>query len=390
MSILYLAGIILAVFFAFVLITKTNKTSADYILAGWLLAAAYPLFSYYLVVSGEYLHYPSLMVIGFSFPLLQGAFLFLYTTYQTSSDPFRKRSLVHFLPFLLSITVLFGEFHLQSFNGKIALLEIDHLNAFDLQFRINILVVYVSWLIYVLLSVRILLKYKKNLQHQFSNTDRINFNWLMYLIIGMSIVWVIILFVQEDKFIFGASALFILWLGYFGVKQVKVFNQTIMLNSDSVMQQSNEAAVENKQNTSTSHSESATPETLTDRPVKYTKSTLTDSDQTLIHQNLLRILNEQKIYKKADLTLAELAKHLNIHPNHLSQVINSKENKNFYDLINEKRIEEFLNHAKHPLNKNYTFISLAFDCGFNSKASFNRNFKKYTGKTPSDYLNADE
>nr|WP_246440606.1 helix-turn-helix domain-containing protein [Rhabdobacter roseus] len=72
---------------------------------------------------------------------------------------------------------------------------------------------------------------------------------------------------------------------------------------------------------------------------------------------------------------------------HLSQVINEKEQKNFYDLINGWRIEEFLKEVKSEKNKKYTLLAIAYDCGFNSKASFNRNFKKYTGKTPTEYLN---
>ena len=88
------------------------------------------------------------------------------------------------------------------------------------------------------------------------------------------------------------------------------------------------------------------------------------------------------------MTLGDLAKLLGVHPNHLSQVINSQTKKSFYDLINERRIQEFILRAKLSGNKQYKLVGLAFDCGFNSKASFNRNFKKNTGKTPSDYLNS--
>ncbi|WP_167294207.1 MULTISPECIES: helix-turn-helix domain-containing protein [unclassified Pedobacter] len=34
----------------------------------------------------------------------------------------------------------------------------------------------------------------------------------------------------------------------------------------------------------------------------------------------------------------------------------------------------------------YLWVSIAFDCGFNSKSSFNRNFRKFTGKSPSDFF----
>ena len=97
-------------------------------------------------------------------------------------------------------------------------------------------------------------------------------------------------------------------------------------------------------------------------------------------------MDKEKPFTNPDLTLNELAKCLEVHPNYLSQVINSLEQKSFYDLINERRVEEFIKLTEEPQTQQYTLLSIAYDCGFNSKASFNRNFKKYTGLTPSEYL----
>ena len=97
-------------------------------------------------------------------------------------------------------------------------------------------------------------------------------------------------------------------------------------------------------------------------------------------------MTEKKIYTEPELTLNSLAKLLEVHPNHLSQVINSIEGKNFYDFINFYRIEEFKRLVIRPESKNYTLLSLAYECGFNSKTSFNRNFKKSTGLSPSEFL----
>nr|WP_262919778.1 helix-turn-helix domain-containing protein [Niabella hibiscisoli] len=97
-------------------------------------------------------------------------------------------------------------------------------------------------------------------------------------------------------------------------------------------------------------------------------------------------MQKEALFTDPELTLGTLSEQLAIHPNTLSQVINSKEGKNFYDYINALRIATFIKALSKPENKKYTLLSLAFECGFNSKASFNRNFKKHTGLSPTEYL----
>jgi len=119
---------------------------------------------------------------------------------------------------------------------------------------------------------------------------------------------------------------------------------------------------------------------------KYSKSGLSAEASVELHENLTQLVNSEKIFKQSDLTLTELAKRLGTHPNYLSQVINEKEGKNFYDYINQLRTEEFKKIVASPGNQKFTLLSLAFECGFNSKSSFNKYFKKVTGLSPSEYL----
>ena len=97
-------------------------------------------------------------------------------------------------------------------------------------------------------------------------------------------------------------------------------------------------------------------------------------------------MEEKKLFLDENISLPQLAGMLNIHPNYLSQVINERFQKNFYDFINSYRIEEFKRIVALGKNKNKTFFALALDCGFNSKASFNNSFKKITGTTPSEFV----
>ena len=119
---------------------------------------------------------------------------------------------------------------------------------------------------------------------------------------------------------------------------------------------------------------------------RYAKSGLNEELSVQIYSRLNEFMYDDKLYKNDNLTLTELAKCLVVHPNHLSQVINEKEGKNFYNYINSLRIKEFIRLVSLPESKKYTMISLAYDCGFSTKSTFNKHFKVNTGKTPTDFF----
>ena len=64
--------------------------------------------------------------------------------------------------------------------------------------------------------------------------------------------------------------------------------------------------------------------------------------------------------------------------------------KNFYTYINELRVKKFMDMVVDPKNKSLTFLAIAYECGFNSKSTFNSVFKKLTGFTPSEYIQSME
>ena len=98
-------------------------------------------------------------------------------------------------------------------------------------------------------------------------------------------------------------------------------------------------------------------------------------------------MEEEKPYLNGKLSLKEVAEKTNISTNHLSQVINENLEKNFFDFVNGYRLNLVKQKIKKPSNKKYTILSLAYECGFNSKSSFNSIFKKHEGMTPTEFLN---
>jgi|APTNR8051073442_1049403.scaffolds.fasta_scaffold02611_10 AraC-like DNA-binding protein len=118
---------------------------------------------------------------------------------------------------------------------------------------------------------------------------------------------------------------------------------------------------------------------------KYQTSSLTESASVSIKKRMERLLNEEQVFKENELRLADLATYLDISRHQLSQVINEHYGVNFFELINTYRVEHVKRLLADPNFKHYTVIQIAYEAGFNNKASFNRYFKREIGMTPSAY-----
>ena len=103
-------------------------------------------------------------------------------------------------------------------------------------------------------------------------------------------------------------------------------------------------------------------------------------------QKIISVMEEEKLYEDAELTLTELAKKLSTNSSVLSRVINRGFQLNFNDFVNSYRIQAVTQMLKAGEQKNQTLLGIAFDCGFNSKATFNRAFKKQTGFNPKEWM----
>ena len=98
------------------------------------------------------------------------------------------------------------------------------------------------------------------------------------------------------------------------------------------------------------------------------------------------LIVSESLFKNSELTLIEIAKKLKTNIAIISKTVNQEFGVNFNDFVNNYRVEAVKNSFAKGEHKKFTLIGIAYDCGFNSKASFNRAFKKNTGKTPKEYL----
>lgn len=370
----YFAGVILTFFLAVLLLGKKQKTRADHILFFWLITIGVHLLLFYLTFSKQIFSYPHLLGVILPFPLLHGPFVYLYTSALTGYRVRRIEIAAHFLPAVFvtlsasGFYALSGPEKLMVYAGKGA--------GFGTLLFVNTLLFRISGVVYVLLSLWRLQKFGKRIAAEFSNTDKINLYWLRYLIWGVALVWVLVFF-GDHRFLFGVAVVFVTLIGYFGITQVRIFSP---VNSSIPDDPATNVPL---------------PDTIPDNSTgttapRYDKSGLTPEKALELHRQLQEIMRSQRLYEDPELTLTDLAGHLVVNTNHLSQVINSFEKKNFYEYINEQRIHRFTERMRLPENKNKTILALAFECGFNSKSSFNKHFKRIHGQTPSAYLRAND
>ncbi len=369
-QIIYIGGISISLFLFIILIGKQKKTTADKILSTWLFFALVHLIIIAGYASGFIYKTPVLIGWELPLPFLHGPFLYLYILFLSGQQRYHGfRHLLHFIPAVSA--ALFLAFIIPEVQ-----LSPSALSDFTPLFRGIVTGIMISGVIYVILSLRLLYRHRKNIVGQFSNTDRITLNWMRYLIAGMGIIWIVVIFTQSARTVYIAVALFIFFIGYFGIRQANIFSNPV--SAHEVLLPSILEPGDQPEETDT------VPETA--GRIKYEKTKLEETKASEIQAKLAVLMKEEECYKDPELTLGDLAKMLDVLPGTLSQVINSKEGKNFYDYINTLRVEAFKKLLLRPESRQYTLLALAFECGFNSKSSFNRNFRKITQMSPSGYV----
>ncbi|MEM8890567.1 MAG: helix-turn-helix domain-containing protein, partial [Bacteroidota bacterium] len=155
--------------------------------------------------------------------------------------------------------------------------------------------------------------------------------------------------------------LLIFYLGYYGSTQSRVLFPADVFEED-------RSGPEEKPEKNSHHLSNAPKEEVEDLTVALEKA-----------------LKEEKLFLKEDLSLGELADHIGTTDKKLSALLNQVLELNFFELINEHRVEEVKLKMQDPNFAHYTLLAIAFESGFKSKTSFNRIFKQKTGLSPSAY-----
>lgn len=118
---------------------------------------------------------------------------------------------------------------------------------------------------------------------------------------------------------------------------------------------------------------------------KYSSSQLDKKDSQVLYQKIKALFENEEIYLNEKVNLHMIAEKLNVKSREVSQAINENINQNFYDFVNQYRIEKAESLLKDVTYKNEKIATIAYESGFGNVTSFNLAFKKKTGITPSAY-----
>ncbi|MCB0629534.1 MAG: AraC family transcriptional regulator [Saprospiraceae bacterium] len=375
MEAISIIGMGLAFFFELLLLRKKDKSISDRILAVWMFIIGLHLFSAYGIAQGFHLRWPLLIMIFAPFPMLHGPFLLLYLMSLTrESRKVRWYDLIHFLPYLLG-TIPFLPYAQLPGAEAMSKLESLETGAQSWPFLMIGFGIQTSGLIYAVVSYILLQRHRKRMKDQFSDQEQVSLEWLRYLILGIGIIYVVVMASVwlertsgllspdwREFLIYTTVTLFVFLFGYYGIRQESIFTDQPLSGRKTAVPDYSEPDIE-----------------------RYQRSGLKSEQIDQYYQRLLEFMEEEKPFFESRLSLNQLAEHLGLSPNHLSQIINERANQNFYQLVNGYRIRCFKEKLQDPANAHLTLLAIALDCGFNSKSSFNHTFKKMTGHTPSQY-----
>ena len=245
---------------------------------------------------------------------------------------------------------------------------------------------FISMLIYLIFSLKYYNKYRKFVVQITSNADAVLFSWIRKYLIAFLVMLLLKVFTEIFfaifpeytnyvggwwfYLIFSLILYYIAITGYANATQAKIGFKMLGLDQNPI-QLINENSLISDQEISIDY-----------KKFKTEISPEIDIWKTKIENLILT----EKLFQNPELSLSEIANKLKSNTNIISRAVNQGFNMNFNDFINNYRIEAVKEMFQKGEHKNSTLLGIAYDCGFNSKATFNRAFKKNTNLSPKEFL----
>ena len=353
----------------FLLTAKTKNKTSNILLALYLLMNAQDssgLFASFFV----YPDYPGWGMFINNSVFLKFPLLYLYLLSVIYSDfKLKPKHLWHLWAYAINFIILWPDYFSVDSESKWAFLIAKTEGHEPMAIKLSYLLIHVQSFIYIVLCFIAVKKYKQLLLENYADAKLQLHQWLFQFITLITVSMVIatiknvLLFMHSDLIFFYINwtvqilSLFVIcWIVIKALHSPELFR-----GIDSKLQ-------------------------LVKYMVKDEKSSdkLLTSDSEVI-TTLKTYMEDEKPYMNPNLTIYKLAEELNMPTKDLSLLINHDMNQHFFDFVNSFRIEKAMEILQDPEQQELTVLEILYEVGFNSKSSFNTAFKKYTGKTPTEY-----
>lgn len=359
-SIICLIAILQGLVFSVLLAVRFRRTGqrADLCLAALLFTLCMSLVTPMIGFANVYDLNQWLTYFPFAIAYSYGVLVWLYTVFLTDSERrFARREFVLLIPAAIYLAVRFFLFaH-----------SVEWKNWFDTNYgQLFSTAVYITELVWNLtfltLAIRHYRRYRVWLDENYSDTERIKFDWLrIFLYVSAAVLITGAVFDFIDSFVTNLS-----YIQYFYF-QLGLALLTYCLAVAGYLRTETIAVTFSE-------------------PVAERRTPVAASDAERLKSRLEDFIERDRPYLDPQLTLNDLARGLGVNPSALSFTINNGFGVNFNDFVNRFRVEEVKRRLADSGGE--TLIEIAFESGFNSKATFNRAFKKFTGASPTDYVSA--
>jgi len=350
--------------FFLLLISKKQKRQEHWFLASiFCLITINSLFVFAFSNAGPNFYIAIFSEINYAIPLVYGTLFWFYTkSIVKPKFRFGKKDLWHFIPIIVFLSIMLLPVFTDTVLPKSKLVG----------YPLSKLIINPIYLFAILVLLN---RYRKQMLNEVSYTDKINLMWLDWITVGAILLWIIALLgyifslnntiakpLLTDYLVLSFLGLYMFALAYVA------FTKTDLFKRDNIRY----TKLEEEPNIMPVIQESE-------------KS----SEESIALKSIMSSLNNflltETPYLDSQLTIHKLAQLTGIPKYKISKAINSEKQQNFFEYINGFRVKHVIEKIKAGELKELSLLGIALDSGFNSKASFNRIFKKVVGVTPSQF-----